>query len=46
MLLGAITERIGEVGLKIECDPVARKVLTKAAQAHVGREYRKGWELG
>jgi predicted dehydrogenase len=45
MLLGAISERVGEVGLKIECDPVARTVKTKAALAHVGREYRKGWEL-
>jgi hypothetical protein len=45
MLLGAISEKIGEIGLKIECDPVKRVVKTKAAQAHVGREYRKGWEL-
>jgi predicted dehydrogenase len=45
MLLGAILEKIGQVGYKIECDPVKRKVLTKEARAMVARAYRKGWML-
>jgi predicted dehydrogenase len=45
MLLGAISERIGQVGFKIECDPVKRTIKTKEALALRGREYRKGWEL-
>jgi hypothetical protein len=31
MLLGSISEKIGQVGFKIECDPVARRILTKEA---------------
>jgi hypothetical protein len=46
MLLGAIAERIGEVGFKIDCDPVKREILTPAAKAYYSRgEYRKGHEL-
>ena len=45
MLLGCICERIGQVGFKIECDPVNRVVKTKEALAFVNREYRKGWSL-
>ena len=45
MLLGSIAEKIGEVGLKIECNPTARTVISKEAIPHLGREYRKGWEV-
>ncbi|MGE5608703.1 MAG: Gfo/Idh/MocA family protein [Bacillota bacterium] len=45
MLLGAITQKIGEVGFKIECDPVKRVIKTKEALAFYGRQYRKGWTL-
>ncbi len=45
MLLGAIVQKIGEVGFKLECDPVKREVKTKDALAYIGREYRKGWTL-
>ena len=46
MLLGAIAEKIGEVGLKIDCDPVKREIITPQAKAYVSRgEYRKGHEL-
>ncbi len=45
MLLGAIAQKLGEVGGKIECDPVKRTILTKEALALASREYRKGWEL-
>mgnify|MGYP000005848619 CR=1 FL=1 len=45
MLLGAICERIGQVGFRIECDPVKRVVKTREALAYVSRENRKGWEL-
>jgi hypothetical protein len=45
MLLGCICERIGQIGFKIECDPVKRVVKTKEALALVNREYRKGWSL-
>ncbi len=45
MLLGTITQRIGEIGFKIECDPVKREIKTKEALAFIGREYRKGWSL-
>jgi len=45
MLLGAISQRIGEEGFKIECDPVARTVKTKEALQYVTREYRKGWNF-
>jgi hypothetical protein len=46
MLLGTITEKIGQVGLKIECDPVSRTILSPKAEPYRGRgEYRKGFEL-
>ena len=45
MLLGCIAIRIGEVGFKIECDPVKREVLTKEAKAFICRTPRKGWEV-
>ena len=45
MLLGCICEKIGQVGFKIECDPVKRVVKTKEALAFVSREYRAGWKL-
>ena len=45
MLLGAIAEKMGKVGFKIECDPVQRVVKTEAALPYLGREYRKGWLL-
>jgi predicted dehydrogenase len=45
MLVGAIAEKIGEVGLKIDCDAEKREIITPRAAAYRGREYRKGWEL-
>ena len=45
MLLGAILERVGQVGYRIECDPVKRVVKTKEVQQFVSRPYRKGWTL-
>ncbi len=45
MLLGAISEKIGEVGFKIDCDPVKREILTKEALPYRTRVYRPGWEL-
>jgi predicted dehydrogenase len=45
MLLGAICERIGEVGFRIECDPVNRIIKTREALALAGRENRKGWTV-
>lgn len=45
MLLGCMSERIGQVGFKIECDPVRREIKTKEALVLAGREYRKGWSL-
>jgi predicted dehydrogenase len=45
MLLGAILEKIGQVGFKIECDPLRRKIKTPEAQALFGRHYRDGWKL-
>jgi len=45
MILGTMLEKIGQVGFKIECDPVNRVVKTKEALALLGREYRKGWSL-
>ncbi len=46
MLLGAITEKVGEVGYKIDCDPVKREILTNDAKPYRQRNpYRKGWEL-
>jgi len=45
MLLGAITQKIGEVGAKLECDPVNRTIITKDALQYYGRQYRKGWTL-
>lgn len=46
MLLGAITEKVGEVGFTIDCDPVKREILTKAALPYRSRAvYRAGWEL-
>jgi len=45
LLLGAMTERIGEKGTKIECDAVKREVLTQAAKDLMSREPRKGFSL-
>jgi len=45
MLLGCIAIHIGEVGFKIECDPVKREVKTKEARALVSRVPRSGWEV-
>ena len=45
MLLGCICERLGQVGMKIECDPFKRIVKTPAAAALVKRQYRKGWAI-
>jgi predicted dehydrogenase len=45
MLLGAICERIGQVGFKIETDPVKREIRTKEALPFRGRPYRAGWTL-
>ena len=43
---GAITEKVGEVGFKIDCDPVKREILTKDALPYRSRNpYRTGWEL-
>lgn len=44
MLLGAITEKLGQVGFKIECNAKRRKIKTKEARALIGRDPRKGWE--
>lgn len=44
-LLGAIAVRIGQLGMKIECDPVARTVKTREAQALLWREPRRGWGI-
>ena len=45
MLLGTLVEKIGEVGFKMECDPVKREIITPRVRAMRGREYRKGFEL-
>ena len=45
MLLGAIVEKIGQVGFKLECDAAGRKIKSKEGLAYLGREYRKGWKL-
>ncbi|MDD4870743.1 MAG: Gfo/Idh/MocA family oxidoreductase [Kiritimatiellae bacterium] len=45
MHIGAIAEKIGKVGFKIECDPKKRIVKTREALPYVSREYRKGWKL-
>jgi hypothetical protein len=45
MLLGAIVEKIGKVGFKMECDPVKREIKTKEALAYAGRQNRQGWSL-
>ena len=45
MLLGCICEKIGQIGFKIECDPVKREIKTKEALALASREYRNGWKL-
>ncbi|MDD5519189.1 MAG: Gfo/Idh/MocA family oxidoreductase [Kiritimatiellae bacterium] len=45
MLLGVIAEKIGEVGLKIECDPKKRIIKTKQALDYIGRQYRTGWHI-
>jgi hypothetical protein len=45
MLIGAIAEKIGEVGFKIDCNPEKREIVTPLAQTYWGREARKGWEL-
>ncbi len=46
MLLGAITEKIGEPGYKIKCDAEKRDILDTVAKAYRQRNiYRQGWEL-
>lgn len=46
MLLGAIAEKIGEVGFRIECDAPSRTIKTKQAIALAARRsYRRGFEL-
>lgn len=45
MLLAAMAIKLGEVGGKIECDPVKREIKTAEALALVHREYRKGWSM-
>jgi len=45
MLLGAIAQRIGQVGFKVECDPLQRIIKTKETLAFAGRTYRQGWTL-
>jgi hypothetical protein len=45
MLLGAIIQRIGKVGFKIECDAVNRIIKTPEAAALAKREYRAGWGI-
>lgn len=45
MLLGAIVEKIGQVGFKLECNPVKREVKTKQALPYLHRQYRQGWPL-
>jgi predicted dehydrogenase len=45
MLLGCVAIRIGEVGFKIDCDPVKREVKTKEARAFISRVPRSGWEV-
>ncbi len=44
MLLGCVVTRMGEVGSRVECDPVKREVKNKEAQQFIGRVYRKGWD--
>lgn len=43
MLLAAIAIRIGEVGFKIDCDPVKRVIKTQQALQYASRKYRQGW---
>ena len=46
MLLGAIAEKIGEVGFRIECDAPARTIKTRRALSLASRQtYRRGFEL-
>ena len=46
MLLGAISEKIGEVGYKFQCDPVNREILSPRVEPYRSRgQYRKGFEL-
>ena len=45
MLLGAILEKVGQVGFKIECDPVKREILTKEAIPYASRRAPKGWDV-
>ena len=43
LLLGAMVERMGEKGARIECAAVTREIKTAAAREWIGREPRKGW---
>jgi predicted dehydrogenase len=46
MGLGVIAEKLGEIGLKVQCDPLKREVKGPAeAVALVKRAYRQGWTL-
>ena len=44
-LIGSLAIKIGQVGFKIECDPVGKTVKTKEAQALLWREPRQGWNI-
>ena len=45
LLIGSLAIKIGQVGFKIECDPVGKTVKTKEAQALLWREPRQGWSI-
>jgi len=45
MLLGVIAEKIGEIGLKIECNPEKRIIETRQALEYISRQYRPGWHI-
>jgi predicted dehydrogenase len=45
LLLGALTERIGKTGVKMECDAEKREIKTKAYLDIMDREPRKGWKV-
>ena len=45
LLLGALTERLGQKGVKLECDAEKREVKTQAYKDIMDREPRKGFTL-
>jgi predicted dehydrogenase len=45
LLLGALTERLGQTGAKLDCDAEKREVKTKAYLDIIDREPRKGFKL-